>query len=89
MVDDHPSPEVPFFLNYCSHIVHSPLQAPAPIYHSFDFMVNDYDKHRQIYGVFPLPFHSLPAAFSLPSHCLPTAFSLLFHSLSLTFHYLS
>ena len=50
MVDDHPSPDVPFFLNYCSHIVHSPLQAPANLYHTFDFMENDYDKHRQIYA---------------------------------------
>lgn len=50
MVDDHPSPSVPFFLNYCSHIVHSPLQAPANLYHTFDFMKNDYDKHRQIYA---------------------------------------
>jgi arylsulfatase A-like enzyme len=50
MVDDHPSPSVPFFLNYCSHIVHSPLQAPSNLYHTFDFMANDYDKHRQIYA---------------------------------------
>lgn len=49
MVEDHPK-EDPFFLNYCSHIVHSPLQAPAMLYHSFDFMTNDYDKHRQIYA---------------------------------------
>ena len=50
MVDDHPSSTVPFFLNYCSHIVHSPLQAPSTLYHTFDFMANDYDKHRQIYA---------------------------------------
>ena len=50
MVDDHPSSDVPFFLNYCSHIVHSPLQAPSTLYHTFDFMANDYDKHRQIYA---------------------------------------
>ena len=48
-VDEHPK-DAPFFLNYCSHIVHSPLQAPAPLFHSFDFMSNDYDKHRQIYA---------------------------------------
>ena len=34
----------------CSHIVHSPLQAPDNLFHTFDFMENDYDKHRQIYA---------------------------------------
>ena len=30
--------------------MHSPLQAPDNLYHTFDFMKNDYDKHRQIYA---------------------------------------
>lgn len=49
IVDEHPVDQ-PLFLNYDSHIVHSPLQAPANLFHSFDFMTNDYDRHRQIYA---------------------------------------
>ena len=49
VVDEHPV-DVPLFLNYDSHIVHSPLQAPGGLFHTFDFMTNDYDKHRQLYA---------------------------------------
>ena len=51
IIDEHPDdPAHPLFINYDSHIVHSPLQAPADLYHRFDFMDNDYDKHRQLYA---------------------------------------
>ena len=51
IIDEHPDdPDHPLFINYDSHIVHSPLQAPADLYHRFDFMENDWDHHRQIYA---------------------------------------
>lgn len=51
IIDEHPDdPEHPLFINYDSHIVHSPLQAPDVLFHSFDFMEDDWDKHRQIYA---------------------------------------
>ena len=47
--------DAPLFINYCSHIVHSPLQVPADTFAVFDFIgkksgdAGDYDKHRQLY----------------------------------------
>eukprot|EP00039_Didymoeca_costata_P001708 m.54477 g.54477 ORF g.54477 m.54477 type:complete len:583 (-) comp10929_c0_seq2:800-2548(-) len=46
-------PSTPLFLNYDSHIVHSPLQVPTPAFDHFAFMENastpDWDYHRRIY----------------------------------------
>jgi hypothetical protein len=30
--------DAPLFINYASHIVHSPLQVPSDTYHKFDFI---------------------------------------------------
>ena len=45
----------PLFVNYDSHVAHSPLQAPVSAFAHFGFIENrtgtdaDYEKHRQLY----------------------------------------
>eukprot|EP00054_Salpingoeca_dolichothecata_P002675 m.23544 g.23544 ORF g.23544 m.23544 type:complete len:547 (+) comp13190_c0_seq2:58-1698(+) len=50
VIRQHDPSNGPLFINYDSHIVHSPLQSPIPYYHAFDFMTNDWDHHRQLYA---------------------------------------
>jgi arylsulfatase I/J len=46
----------PLFINYDSHVAHSPLQAPGTTFTHFNFINNktgnegDYEKHRQLYA---------------------------------------
>eukprot|EP00729_Bicosta_minor_P001083 gene1083-4901_t len=52
VIEQH-DPETPLFLNYDSHLVHSPLQVPTKYFDKFAFIEQsetpDWDYHRHIY----------------------------------------
>eukprot|EP00912_Choanoflagellata_sp_UC4_P000242 UC4_evm2s153 len=53
IIENHPA-TTPLFLNYDSHIVHSPLQVPTKYFEKFAFIQNsdvpDWDYHRHLYA---------------------------------------